>query len=44
MVVVGDSEGDHYGPVSIDRPDKRSEKNCIRYGRRVAQLVKKLQG
>jgi NAD(P)H dehydrogenase (quinone) len=44
MVVVGDSEGDHYGPVAIDRPDKRSEKNCVRYGRRVAQLVKKLQG
>jgi len=42
MVVAGDSEGDHYGPVAIDRPDRRSEKNCIRYGRRVAQLVKKL--
>jgi len=44
MVVVGDSEGDHYGPVAIEAPDRRSEKNCIRYGRRVAQLVKKLQG
>jgi len=44
MVVMGDSEGDHYGPVAIERPDKRSEKNCIRYGRRVAKLVKDLHG
>jgi len=42
MVVVGDSEGDHYGPVAIEEPDRRAEKNCVRYGRRVAQLVKKL--
>ncbi len=44
MVVCGDSEGDHYGPVAIEAPDERSEKNCIRYGKRVAQLVKKLRG
>jgi len=42
MVVLGDSEGDHYGPVAIEKPDKRAEKNCTRYGQRVAQLVKKL--
>ena len=42
MVVMGDSEGDHYGPVAIEEPDKRSEENCIRYGKRVAQLVKRL--
>jgi len=42
MVVVGDSEGDHYGPVSIEKPDRRVEENCVRYGQRVAQLVKKL--
>jgi len=44
MVVIGDSEGDHYGPVAIERPDKRSEDNCVRYGKRVAALTKKLQG
>ncbi len=44
MVVVGDSEGDHYGPVAIEKPDRRSEKNCIRYGKRVAKLVKRLHG
>ncbi len=44
MVVCGDSEGDHYGPVSIEKPDQRVEENCIRYGRRVAILAKKLRG
>jgi NAD(P)H dehydrogenase (quinone) len=44
MVVCGDSSGDHYGPVSIEKPDKRAERNCVRYGKRVAQLTKKLHG
>jgi len=44
MVVCGDSSGDHYGPVAIEKPDKRSEKICIRYGKRVAKLTKKLHG
>jgi NAD(P)H dehydrogenase (quinone) len=44
MVICGDCEGDHYGPVAIDEPDKRAEKNCIRYGKRVAKLTKSLHG
>lgn len=44
MTVCGDSEGDHYGPVSIERPDARAQKVCVRYGRRVAALTKKLHG
>ena len=44
MVICGDSSGDHYGPVAIDKPDKRSEKNCVRYGKRVAKLTKQLRG
>jgi NAD(P)H dehydrogenase (quinone) len=44
MVVCGDSSGDHYGPVAIEKPDKRSEKICIRYGKRVAKLTKELHG
>jgi len=44
MVVCGDSSGDHYGPVSIEKPDARAEKNCIRYGKRVAKLTKQLHG
>jgi len=44
MVVCGDSSGDHYGPVSIEKPNARAEKNCIRYGKLVAKLVKQLHG
>jgi len=42
MVIIGDPEGDHYGPVSIEKPNKRAEKDCKEYGKRIAQLVKKL--
>ena len=44
MVVCGDHRGDHYGPVSIEKPDKRAEQVCIRYGKRVAELTRKLHG
>jgi NAD(P)H dehydrogenase (quinone) len=44
MVICGDHRGDHYGPVSIERPDKRAQVNCIRYGGRVAALTKQLHG
>ncbi len=43
MVVCGDSSGDHYGPVSIEGPDARAEKVCLRYGARLAKLTKKLR-
>ena len=42
MVIQGDAEGDHYGRVSINRPDRRVETQCARMGKRVAALVKKL--
>jgi len=42
MIVQGDPQGDHYGPVSIGKPDKRVEKQCIRRGQRIAQLTRKL--
>ena len=42
MVVRGDYRGDHYGPVSIGRPDKRALANCEGYAKFVAALVKKL--
>lgn len=44
MIICGDHRGDHYGPVSIEKPDKRAEENCVRYGKRVAELTKKLHG
>ena len=41
-VVQGDPQGDHYGPVSIGKPDDRVKRQCTRRGRRIAELTKKL--
>jgi NAD(P)H dehydrogenase (quinone) len=42
MAVQGDPQGDHYGPVSIGKPDSRVEQQCRRRGQRIAELTKKL--
>ena len=42
-VVQGDPKGDHYGPVSIGKPDDRVLRQCERRGRRIAELTKKLR-
>jgi len=42
MIVSGTPSGDHYGPVAVGAPDKRSEGNCLRLGERTAKLVKRL--
>ncbi len=42
MIVQGDPQGDHYGPVSIGAPDERVRSQCIRRGKRIAELTKKL--
>jgi NAD(P)H dehydrogenase (quinone) len=42
MVVHGDPQGDHYGPVSINKPDGRVKEQCQRRGKRIAELTKKL--
>ena len=39
MIVQGSPGGDHYGPVSVGKPDGRSKKLCVKYGRRIANLV-----
>ena len=41
MIIQGDPQGDHYGPVAVGAPDARSIKECLRLGSRVAGLVKK---
>jgi NAD(P)H dehydrogenase (quinone) len=41
MIIQGDSQGDHYGPVAIGAPDSRSTKECLRMGSRFAKLIKK---
>jgi NAD(P)H dehydrogenase (quinone) len=42
MVVHGDPQGDHYGPVSISKPDDRVKRQCRRRGQRIAELTIKL--
>jgi NAD(P)H dehydrogenase (quinone) len=42
MVIRGESSGDHYGPVSIGKPDKRALKCCERYAKDISSLVRKL--
>jgi len=42
MIVQGDPQGDHYGPVSIGKPDDRVRQQCQRRGQRIAELAKKL--
>ena len=42
MIIQGDPKGDHYGPVSIGKPDERAKKQCRRRGQRIAELTKKL--
>jgi len=42
MIVPGDFEGDHFGPVSIGTPDDRVLDECKRRGRIVAELTKRI--
>ena len=42
MIVQGEPVGDHYGPVAIGAPDERSLKCCERFGKNIANLVKKI--
>jgi NAD(P)H dehydrogenase (quinone) len=42
MIIRGNSQGDHYGPVAIGSPDARALKLCYRLGERTVRLVKQL--
>ena len=42
MAVMGDHEGDHYGPVSIGPPDDRAAGECARYGEKFGQFLSRL--
>ncbi len=42
MAVLGVPKGDHYGPVSIGRPDARSLDVCEDHAKALAALTKKL--
>ena len=42
MIVEGNTDGGHYGPVAIGAPDERCSRECKKLGQRVTQLAKKL--
>jgi NAD(P)H dehydrogenase (quinone) len=44
MIIQGDPQGDHYGPVSIGKPDNRVLEQCSRRGQRIAALTLRLFG
>ncbi len=44
MIIPGTAGGDHYGPVSIESPDKRVQMQAQALGKRVAELAIKLFG
>jgi NAD(P)H dehydrogenase (quinone) len=44
MIVQGEPTGDHYGPVSIGRPDARALKVCDTFAANLADLTLKIFG
>ena len=42
MIIQGDPQGDHYGPVAIGSPDARATKECLKLGGRIGKLIKKI--
>ena len=43
MIIQGDPQGDHYGPVSINNPDSRVKENCQRFAKRFSTLANKVK-
>ena len=42
MIIPGSADGDHYGPVSIGKPDERAQAECEKLGQMVARLTVRL--
>ena len=42
MIIQGDWQGDHYGPVAIEEIDKRCKEICKRFAERFVNLLKKM--
>ena len=42
MIIVGDAKMQHYGPLSVGSPNDEIHNNCIKYGRKIAALTKKI--
>jgi len=43
MIVPGVVKGDHYGPVAINAPDERADRQSLNYGKLIAGLADKLK-
>jgi NAD(P)H dehydrogenase (quinone) len=43
MVIPGKAAGDHYGAVAIGDVDDRSEKQCLQWGHRIAELAMRMK-
>lgn len=44
MIIIGDAKMQHYGPLSIGSPDEDVGQNCVKYGKKIAALTKKIHG
>ncbi|MBN2377479.1 MAG: NAD(P)H-dependent oxidoreductase [Sedimentisphaerales bacterium] len=44
MIIPGSAQGDHYGPVSIGKPDDRAMAQCQKFGKLIAKLTVKMFG
>jgi len=42
MIIPGVQKGNHYGPVSVGAPDQEVHDECVRYGKMIGALAKKL--
>jgi len=42
MIIQGSPMGPHYGPVAIGKPSAGNRNQCVKLGKSVAQLVKRL--
>lgn len=41
MIVQGDPQGDHYGPIAVGSVDERCRKNCQRFAQRFVNLMRR---
>jgi len=44
MIIQGDWQGDHYGPVAVEEVDKRCKEICKRFAKRFVNLLRKVGG
>ncbi len=43
MIIQGDWQGDHYGPVALGKVDREVEKKCRRFAERFVSLLRRVE-